>query len=623
MGDLRIVVCLLSAAWAALGAAPREIVLRPDLPAGEEWYVPEGNIHLKTPSEKWVRKVMRPVVEVYPAATPNGTGVIIAPGGGFAFLAIGYEGRDVARWMNECGVTAFVLRYRVGLESREASRKAAVEDVLLAMKTLRRRAAEWKLDPERIGVLGFSAGGYLTVAAATAYDPESRPGFAVPIYATVPEYRVRADAPPMFIAIAADDTPERVAGSAALLSAWRQANRPVELHVFADGGHGFGMDKRGKACDAWTTLLAQWMERTGLLPPARPPTSAMDSVLLKDWKPDSSLVVYVTNVAKPRYPAIDVHVHVGMPGTSLQGGDTAESIAGWVKAMDEAGVEKLVALTEATGAEFDRLAELYRGVAPGRFQIWCGLDIRDYEAPDYPQRAAAELERCYRKGARGVGELSDKGFGIMGGMVAAFGGPFKTPRERRLHLDDPRLDLFWTKCAELNMPVNLHVADHPSAWRPPDNRQERLPGSQRFNQYGMGGISYQELMVRRDRLLARHPGTKFIACHLSNQGNDLAELTKAMERFPNLYLEIAARDYEIGREPRSAARFLAKYKDRTMFGTDMTPGTAMYQRWWRLLETADEYMPGPIWWRLYGLRLPDDVLEALYRRTASRVLNWK
>jgi acetyl esterase/lipase len=180
MGDLRIVVCLLSAAWAALGAAPREIVLRPDLPAGEEWYVPEGNIHLKTPSEKWVRKVMRPVVEVYPAATPNGTGVIIAPGGGFAFLAIGYEGRDVARWMNERGVTAFVLRYRVGLENREASRKAAVEDVLLAVKTVRRRAAEWKLDPERIGVLGFSAGGYLTVAAATVYDPESRPGVPRP-----------------------------------------------------------------------------------------------------------------------------------------------------------------------------------------------------------------------------------------------------------------------------------------------------------------------------------------------------------------------------------------------------------------------------------------------------------
>ena len=108
---------------AALEAAPRqEIVLRPDLPAGEEWYTPPSpNVHVKSPEEKWVRKVQRPVMEVYPAASPNGAGVVIAPGGGFTILAIEHEGRDVARWLNERGVTAFVLRYRVHLseEPRE------------------------------------------------------------------------------------------------------------------------------------------------------------------------------------------------------------------------------------------------------------------------------------------------------------------------------------------------------------------------------------------------------------------------------------------------------------------------------------------------------------------------
>jgi len=351
--------------------------------------------------------------------------------------------------------------------------------------------------------------------------------------------------------------------------------------------------------------------------------NAMDSVLLKDWVPDSSLVVPVTNIPKARFPAIDVHVHVGMSGTGHTGGNTPESIADWVKGMDEAGVEKVIVLTEAIGPEFDKLADLYQKTHPDRFQLWCGLDIRDFENPDYPERAAAELERCYRKGGRGVGELSDKGWGIMGGMLAAYGDPPKPPPDRRLHLDDLRLDLFWKKCAELRIPVSLHIADHPSAWRPPDNHQERLPRSQIFNQYGMGGSSYEELISRRDRLLARHPDATFILCHLSNQGNDLATLSTALDRFPNLYLDLAARDYEIGRQPRNAAEFLKKYKDRVFFGSDATPTGKMYRGWWRLLESRDEYIPGSNWWRLYGLQLPEPVLQAVYSGNAARMLNWK
>jgi uncharacterized protein len=306
-------------------------------------------------------------------------------------------------------------------------------------------------------------------------------------------------------------------------------------------------------------------------------THAMDSVLVKDWTPDSSLVVPATTVSKARFPAIDVHVHVGIAGTGHNGGDTPESLAAWVKIMDEAGVEKIIVLTEAIGAEFDRLADLYQKNYPDRFQLWCGLDVRDFDKPDYPQRAAAELERCYRKGARGVGELSDKGWGIMGGMVAAFSHPPRLPRERRLHLDDPRLDLFWKKCAELKIAVNLHVADHPSAWRAPDNHQERLPKSQIYNQYGTDVPSYDELIGRRDRLLARHPDTIFIACHMSNQGNDLPRLSIALDRFRNLYLDLSARDYEIGRQPRTAAKFLEKYHDRVLFGSDVDPGADMYR----------------------------------------------
>jgi acetyl esterase/lipase len=251
----------------------QEIALRPDLPAGEELYTPEAdNPHVKSRTEQWVRRVNSPVLEVYPAAQPNGTGVVVAPGGGFTILAIEHEGRDVARWMNERGVSAFVLRYRVGLEEadtrpmdRHLSQKAAIEDGLLAVKTVRRRAGEWKLDPRRIGVMGFSAGGYLTIGVATQYTPESRPDFAAPIYAVAPDYQVPADAPPLFVAVAFDDDERMTSTATQLADRWKKANVPVELHVFPDGGHGFGMNKKGKSCDAWTDLLAEWMRRRGLL----------------------------------------------------------------------------------------------------------------------------------------------------------------------------------------------------------------------------------------------------------------------------------------------------------------------------------------------------------------------
>jgi acetyl esterase/lipase len=158
------------------------------------------------------------------------------------------------------------LRYRVGLETREASQKAAIEDGLLAVKTVRQRASEWKLDTKRIGVMGFSAGGYLTIGVATQYTAGSRPDFAIPIYAVAPEgYKVPSDAPPLFTAVAWDDNVRMTSTATGLVDNWKAAGVPAELHVFADGGHGFGMNKKGKSCDAWTDLLGQWMSRMKLL----------------------------------------------------------------------------------------------------------------------------------------------------------------------------------------------------------------------------------------------------------------------------------------------------------------------------------------------------------------------
>ncbi len=340
----------------------------------------------------------------------------------------------------------------------------------------------------------------------------------------------------------------------------------------------------------------------------------MDHVLLKDYAPKSTMVAKESFIPKSKYPAIDVHVHHYYP-ERVGGKTTKEALARWVRTQEETGIEKSVVLTGSTGDEFDRLVKMYLEPYPDRFQLYCGLESKDLKHPDYPERAVVELERCYGNGARGVGELSDKGFGLTRDP--------ELPPDERLHHNDARLDPFWNKCAELNLPANVHIADHPSAWQPPDVFQERTPVFQQFNQYGGAGLPYGNLVAVLPRLLKKHPETTFIACHLANMGHDLGKLGITLDKHPNLYLDISARDYELGRQPRGAGKFLTKYSDRVFFGTDMGMEKRMYQNWWRLLESADEHMTGRVWWRYYGLELPANVLEALYRGNAKRVLNWK
>src|SRR5882724_476533 len=132
----------------------------------------------------------------------------------------------------------------------------------------------------------------------------------------------------------------------------------------------------------------------------------MDSILLKDYTPESSLVVPQTKVAKAHFPVIDVHTH-----TNQSGINTPKDVDDWVRTMDDAGIETSVVFTGATGAAFDRQVELFSRY-PKRFLLFCSLDTKGSDKPDFSQRVVQELERCYRKGARGVGEITDKGSGI-------------------------------------------------------------------------------------------------------------------------------------------------------------------------------------------------------------------
>jgi predicted TIM-barrel fold metal-dependent hydrolase len=367
----------------------------------------------------------------------------------------------------------------------------------------------------------------------------------------------------------------------------------------------------GSMAQSWDwNAVPEWQEaKFGAWekPNVRPPSGPMDTILLKDYAPKSSVVAQVSLIPKARYPVIDAHSH--------NYARTPKEVSEWVKTMDEAAIEITVVLTAATGAKFDSLVEMYLNPYPNRFQLYCGMDMTSIDKPDYPQRATAELVRCYNKGARGVGEWIDKGSGYMGNS--------ESDHNNSLHPDDLRLDPFWEKCAELKLPVSFHMADHPSCWKPLDVYQERSPDYQHFNRYGKDGLTYEELLAVRNRTLEKHPRTTFIACHLANQGNDLPALGKLLDMYPNLYLDISARDYEIGRMHRATLKFFTKYSGRLLFGTDLGMEKGMYQNWWRLLESEDEFMVGRMWWRYYGLGLPSPVLKSLYRENARRILNWK
>jgi acetyl esterase/lipase len=248
-----------------------------------------GEVWNQIPGSRIVRNVTHPALIPFPAAAGKTTGaaVIIAPGGGFMFLSMDSEGYDVARWLAKRGITCFVLKYRLEptpADTGEMQRAMmamftrprdtasglpgeprAVEDGLAAMRYVRTHAADWKLDPDRIGFMGFSAGGMTTSGVATRYDDASRPAFAGIIYGSLKDgATVPSDAPPAFILVAADD-PLLANASYPAFSGWQAAKRPAELHILQRGGHGFGMKPTNTSVDHWIDNFYWWLDTNGFL----------------------------------------------------------------------------------------------------------------------------------------------------------------------------------------------------------------------------------------------------------------------------------------------------------------------------------------------------------------------
>lgn len=283
-----LAILFLSLSVLSLGAQEKIVRLYDGpAPGSETWTHTEKESRSERGSVRaW--NVVNPTLTVFPAdpANANGTAVVICPGGAFFQLSMNSEGSDVARRLNTKAVSCFVLKYRlVEAKTDDPMREAftrgdlgpivapivplAMADGLAAIKHVRQHAKDYSVNPQRIGIMGFSAGGTVASSVACNYTAESRPDFVAPIYLayswTIKTNGVPADAPPMFILAATDDQLKLASHSVDLYRDWIAARKPAELHMFAKCGHGFGMRKQNLPTDGWIERFADWLNHQGLL----------------------------------------------------------------------------------------------------------------------------------------------------------------------------------------------------------------------------------------------------------------------------------------------------------------------------------------------------------------------
>jgi predicted TIM-barrel fold metal-dependent hydrolase len=326
------------------------------------------------------------------------------------------------------------------------------------------------------------------------------------------------------------------------------------------------------------------------------------------------------DIEKAAVPVIDVHFHfesmpVGMPPARL------------VEAMDAAGVEQVVNLG---GVEklFEQFATQFRDAYPGRFILFVKPDPDALLKSDGVAREVAWLKRAASLGAQGIKE--NKSFGM--GQRDASG--------KRIPVDDARLDPYWELAGKLRWPVLIHTGEPKSFWLPVDSHNERyqeLLANPAWSVHGKPDTPpFEELMAQRERLLAKHPGTNFVGAHFGMNPDDLAYASQLLDKYPNYYLDMSSVVSELGRQPYSTRRFFIKYQDRILFGTDGGYGLEdrsgwtperLFRSYFEFLETENEYIEYPMQsvtkqgsWRVYGLGLPAEVLEKVYRGNALRLI---
>jgi predicted TIM-barrel fold metal-dependent hydrolase len=365
------------------------------------------------------------------------------------------------------------------------------------------------------------------------------------------------------------------------------------------GGRGGGVQiQPGQECPPGMT---EWRAELCRAPEFPPPS-------IVDYRPRSTVVAAEHKVPRAKYGAVDYHAHVANMLTSQ------ESLAAFMKQLDSIGVQLALSADNMSGERLQRALEVVRASPyKDRVRILTGISFQNV-GPGWAEKAVAQLEADVKAGAVGVGEIG-KGLGLT----------TKKADGTRLKLDDPDLDPVWDAAARLNIPVFIHTADPPEFFSPLDYHNERWLELALFPDrrwYTEGFPTIEELFAERDRLFKKHPKTRFVAAHLAWHGNDYARLARLFDDYPNVYAELGAVLYDLGRQPRAARDVFIKYQDRLLFGKD-TFEPSEFPYYWRVFETADEYFDYyrnyHAFWKLYGLNLPDQVLKKIYYQNAVRI----
>jgi predicted TIM-barrel fold metal-dependent hydrolase len=346
--------------------------------------------------------------------------------------------------------------------------------------------------------------------------------------------------------------------------------------------------------------------RTALTQQQQTPQKNQQMPTIDEYQPKSTLVTREHKIERAKYPFIDIHSHHWNP--------TAAEAEQLVKEMDTINLRVMVNLSGGTGERLKNTVAAMKGRYPDRFVVFANMSYDDLNTPGFGKRVAARLEEDVKNGAQGLKIFKD------------FGMELKYANGQRVHVDDPEFDAVFEKCAELKIPVLIHVAEPSAFFDAWDYHNERWQELKEFPGRARPPAKYppfETLMTERNHLFAKHPKTNFIAAHLGFHGNDLERLGKTLDSLPNMYVDIAAVLAELGRQPYSAHDFLVKYQDRVLMGKDIYEVNE-YKWYFRALETRDEYFEyyrkRHAFWRIYGFQVPDEVLKKVYYKNALKLL---
>ena len=334
------------------------------------------------------------------------------------------------------------------------------------------------------------------------------------------------------------------------------------------------------------------------------------TILLKDFHPEPALHAAVHEIERAKFPVIDVHTHTNDAVGIGDRVDPKEMIA----RMDRLNIRTIVILTGMWGDKLQTIIDDMVKPYPGRFVVFTQFDWSKINDPNFSQLMVRQIDDSVARGARGLKVLKELGLGVRDST-----GKLINDRRSASRPGMGRMRAAWHprvySRGRSGSIFSSHRAVATSATR--SSSSIRIGASTARSSHPCKSCSPQ-----RDRMFAKHPHTTFVALHFGSWPENLDFVEQTLQKFPNVMIETGAREGELGRQPRRTREIFLKYSDRIMFGTDEGAGEAMYQNYFRWLETEDEYFPYAQYplqgrWMIYGMGLPDDVLEKVYHRNAE------